>query len=94
MDDAKLREELRRAGMEWFAEYYLELSGSAPDNELVERCIADKGYTLNSARTKVSAGRRILHAGQGKGALILITHSKNERASVFAQALLMRGIEN
>ena len=95
MNDAKLREEIRRAGMEWFAEYYLELSGwSVSGKELIERFIVEKDYTIKSSRTKVSAGRRIIKAGSGKDALILITRSKNERAAVFAQALLMHGVEN
>ena len=95
MNDAKLREELRRAGMEWFAECYLNLSDwSVSDKKLTERFIAEKGYTIKSSRTKVSAGRRIIKARRGRDALILITRSKNERAAVFAQALLTHGVEN
>lgn len=95
MNDNDLHQELRRAGMEWFAEYYRDLSNwSLSNHELIEKMIAEKGYTTNSSQTKVSSGRRIIKSGRGKDALNLITGSKNERAVALAQALLRRGIEN
>ena len=55
---------------------------------LIEVLIADKGYKLNSARTKVSVGRGIIRAGRGLDALRLIADSKNERAMVYVLAQL------
>lgn len=89
MNDNKQLEELRRAGMEWFAEYYLELCNwSLSDGYLVNKMIEEKGYTRPSSRTKVSAGRRIIKAGRGRDALVLIAKSKNDRDVVLATGLL------
>ena len=76
---------LRSIGNETFAEYYSELSDQSLTNEAL---IADKGYTLNSARTKVSVGRGIIRAQRGLDALRLIADSKNDRAMVYALAQL------
>lgn len=95
MNDARLHSELKSAGIEWFAEFFLKLSDwSLSNKELIELLVQEKCYTLDSSRTKVYAGRRIIKAGRGKDALISITSSKNERAAVFAQALLIHGVEN
>lgn len=84
-----LASRLRSIGHETFAEYYRELSGHSRSNEaLIEVPIADKGYTLNSARTKVSVGRGIIRAGRGLDALRLIADAKNKRAMVYALAQL------
>ena len=88
-----LASRLRSIGHETFAEYYRELSDQSLSNEaLIEVLIADKGYTLNSASTKVSIGRGIIRAGRGLDALRLIADPKNDRARVHALALL-RAIE-
>ncbi len=95
MNDNKLHDELQSAGIEWFAEYYRELSDwSVSNKSLIEMFITEKNYTTNSSRTKVYSGRRIIRAGRGKDALILITSSKNERAAVLAQGLLIHSVEN
>ncbi len=58
-----LASRLKSIGHETFAEYYSELSDKSLTNEaLIEVLIADKGYTLNSARTKGSVGRGIIRA--------------------------------
>ena len=89
MNDKKLLEELRRAGMEWFSEYYQELRNpSFSDEYLIDKMIMEKRYRRNSSRTKVSAARRIINAGRGKDALILITKSRNDRAVAHALSLL------
>ena len=89
MNDSKLYQELRSAGMEWFAEYYRELSDRSLHNrDLIEKMCAEKNYERDSSRTKVYAGRRIINAGRSKDALILITNSKNDRAAVLAQGQL------
>ena len=89
MNDSKLHKELRSAGMEWFAEYYSELSDwSLNSRDLIEKMCAEKNYKRDSSQTKVYAGRRIIKAGRSKDALILITNSKNDRAAVLAQGQL------
>ena len=89
MNSELLASRLRSIGHETFAEYYRELSDQSLTNEaLIEVLIADKGYTLNSARTKVSVGRGIIRAGRGLDALRLIADSKNGRAMVYALSQL------
>ncbi len=89
MTDAMLLKRLRKVGFETFAEYYGELSDPSLSNAaLSEALIADKRYTLNSAHTKVSVGRGIIRAGRGLDALRLIADSKNDRARIYALALL------
>ena len=85
MNDSKLYQELQSAGMEWFAEYYRELSDRSLHNrDLIEQVRMEKDYKRDSSRTKVCAGRRIIRARRGKDALNLIANSKNDRASVLA----------
>ena len=89
MNSELLASRLRSIGHETFEEYYRELSDQSLSNEaLIEVLITDKGYTLNSARTKISVGRGIIHAGRGFDALKLIADSKNDRAMVYALAQL------
>ena len=89
MNDSKLYQELKSAGMEWFAEYYRELSDrSLHSRDLIEKMCVEKNYKRDSSQTKVYAGRRIIKARRGKDALILITNSKNDRAAVLAQRQL------
>ena len=87
MDDELMAERLRSIGHETFAEYYRQLSDGLLSNEaLIEQLMYGKGYTLNSARTKVSVGRGIIRAGRGIDALRLIAESKNDTARVYALA--------
>ena len=88
-----LASRLRSIGHETFAEYYRELyDRSVYDEALIEVLIADKGYALKFARTKVSAGLGIVRAGSRLDALRLIAGSKNDRARVYALGQL-RAIE-
>lgn len=91
MSQFDVKRTLQTVGMTCFVTYFKELSDARLSTTDLIELISDENVSESSARTKISAGRRILREGAANKALKLITESTivNSRISNEAHNLIL-----
>ncbi|WP_350655126.1 hypothetical protein, partial [Pseudoalteromonas sp. D48-MNA-CIBAN-0056] len=86
MSNFDVKRTLQTVGMTCFVTYFKELSDDKLSTTDLIELVSDENVSESSARTKISAGRRIIREGESKEALKLITESRIVDSSISAAA--------
>lgn len=92
MNDQQLNRYLQSVGKGCFVKYLELFENERYSNEdLIEKLMAEEGYTEKGSRTRVVGSRRIIEAGRRSDALEMIAESKRLDPKVVEKAKQLLG---